>query len=437
MATETKRIFISSTIANLRYVRQAISLYVRDCGHIAYRSECPRFPTRGSSHPMDESIFVVQNASHFILLLGTRWGLEYHKDKSTSVTERESFEAKRNSLPILCFIESDTWREAAEAHKKKSFEGFATDARVLRFIDEHLMHGDVSWICPFHELEQIRDKLAASWLIEMTQTCRLMLVKDRENIFAELVDDYARSFNYFLVNAGARPVPNLQLPATDTEYIRTHRASGHELGEYSINRRIDRWTDSVRDVESRINTTLQAVYQFHQNQAMEYIEIIDVLRKALCRYLQFAVIRIYGDEAYGQLPNLSGHELSVKSGPHVWVIHENIKCPKEEVLALTVLTGITKEYLFAFVANRSFERWHRHAGSWDEFNYRKFLEEWAVDVIPQAMALSEKISDRLLNVLQLPPNEMTGLIGDPTQSSSSKFGGTIYNIPPQPITGLV
>jgi len=428
MVAIKKNIFICSTVKNFRYLRQTIANYIERSGHMVYANELAEFPVEGNLHPMDECLEIVRKkATHFILLLGDRWGLPYYKDPSLSITEKEYFEAVERSLPVLCFIEDITWNEAISYHTMKK-EGlnynsvpFFTDSRVLKFIDKHLMHSNVKWITPFSNIQDIFKKLASSWLVCETRPYSLFLLRDNEEAFLNSVSEYASAFVAYFDKKGL-PIPLMDLPEKDRKYIAAHRANAHKIGKDSYIDALNRWVNIFEEIRNRVNIALHTAYNFILKARIEKFKIDfdfhypcklnKLISKCLENYLDFSRMHFYAS-AYGAIPQMiGGWEISEKPIPVDYIIHSKLNCNNDDLLFLKASIQYNSIPINAYIPIFTFKAWQDYYEAEYFSEYNKFLIDWATIIIPQAIAFTDELSEQFIEILLLNCNDITGSTKD-------------------------
>lgn len=407
-----KNIFICSTVKNLKYIRQIITDYIQRCGHIALANELPEFPVHGNLHPMDECLEIIRRkATHFILIIGKKWGLPYYKKRSLSITEKEFFTAAKKKIPVLCFIEEDTWNEARTYHeiqkeKPTQSASFSTDLRVLEFIDKHLMHNNITWITPFSHFDEILRKLAFSWLVCQTKPYRLFLVKHNDEAYYNAIDDYTAAFVSFLLNQSLLPIPQIDLPEKDKKYIAAHRVMGRKVDNHDLIDPFDSWIKAFEEICNKLNLALKTSYRvILKGKTEKYKDDFSfyyprdfkkVIRLTLESYLDFAKTHIYGHEAR-RLPNIEGFEFSIKPTRIKDAIHSIFGCNENEIiLRLNLGIGHDRDSLRAYIPLSTFERWESYCCSEYFSKYNKFLVDWATVIIPQVIAFQVELSDYII-----------------------------------------
>jgi len=369
---------------------------------------------------MEDCLGLVRTkATHFLMVVGKRWGLEYYADPSLSASEAEYFAASQRPLPMLCFVEDQTWKEAARFHKQGATGDFETDRRVLRFIDQRLMHGDVRWITPFSNFEEIVEKLRHSWLVCESEPCHLAFVEEDTQEYFNLIDNYACLFHRYCTGGGRLPLPRMSLPKKDVEFIERNSKACRDIGYTQTVDGLDKWRASFTSLVDRTNVALKLACDVHKMgvaclpkgnpRAVYDAELKDTIRSALERYLRFAREQFYGDHAYGKVPNFAQAETSLPCRLVEHCIHEDLNCAKKDVLLLRYMREYDTWSFPAYVSMATFERWIDLLGHRDPAWYVEFLEAWATLVVPQAIAFAYEITENLLKGLSLETKYLLGV----------------------------
>lgn len=106
MSTEFQ-IFISSTVEDLKSVRQKLLRALEQPGRMVRCSEDPRFPVEPGMTSHDACLAVVRRCHAFVLLIGTRFGGEY-QNQGKSITWREWEEACLCGLTPIILVNKKT-----------------------------------------------------------------------------------------------------------------------------------------------------------------------------------------------------------------------------------------------------------------------------------------------------------------------------------------
>lgn len=138
------KIFVSSTIKDLKHLRTAISDGILELGHEPILSEELRMDfNKGNS--FDSCMRAIEECDFYILVVGDTYGTE--SDTGRSITHEELIHAKRLKKHMMVFVESDTWTLA----NKKLIE----DPKFAAFVDE--ARGDWQYAKKFDDFRVIKE----------------------------------------------------------------------------------------------------------------------------------------------------------------------------------------------------------------------------------------------------------------------------------------
>lgn len=164
----TKRVFISSTVYDLRVERKLIRSLLEDFkpGHgIRFEflvSDHPDFPVspldRATKHSYDICIDNVARADYFVLLLKKRYGnaIVEHNGDRISITHREFREAHRRKIPRFILVDQRTW-DAKQAHNLGGKQSFVEPKHlpIFDFIDEIRKKTKGNWLDFFRDKDDM------------------------------------------------------------------------------------------------------------------------------------------------------------------------------------------------------------------------------------------------------------------------------------------
>lgn len=113
MNTNKPKIFISSTIYDFSDLRSAIKFYLESIGFEVYMSDYNDFPIDFDKNSYEECLKTIEKVQYFILLIGSRVGGFYDKEKKISITEKEYQKAyellKEGKLKIINIVRENIW----------------------------------------------------------------------------------------------------------------------------------------------------------------------------------------------------------------------------------------------------------------------------------------------------------------------------------------
>ena len=167
------KIFVSSTIKDLGYLRDELYRNLNDLGHTSWFSEKKDFPTNYHPDAMTNCLKVAEICDLFVVLLDKRAGLPYSKRNGSpypelfglTISEAEYRCARKKGKPICIFInkraenECAIYRQIIEEEQKKKLK-FYSDSGVYEFYDR-LMHEKrhVPWRYTFDTIYDIMGPL--------------------------------------------------------------------------------------------------------------------------------------------------------------------------------------------------------------------------------------------------------------------------------------
>lgn len=140
------KVFISSTIRDLHYVRENIGNLLREIGHEAVLSEELNFNySHGNS--FQSCLDAIESSQIYILIIGDKYGTMTHTGRS--ITHEEFIHACNLNKQMYIFIEGNTW---SSANNKRARKGL--DKGLAEFVDE--VKGDWRFVRDFHKIEEVK-----------------------------------------------------------------------------------------------------------------------------------------------------------------------------------------------------------------------------------------------------------------------------------------
>lgn len=156
------KIFLSSTCYQSGDLRAVLERYIHDLGHVALLSDRLNFPIDPRKHRHDVCLEIASQSDLMLLVIEPRFGAEYYKDNSVSVTWAEFRAAINAGVRVLAFIrksifdERQTWR----LNDRKLTPAHCDDTRIFTLIDEVQAHPSGIWvITSFEDVTQILTRL--------------------------------------------------------------------------------------------------------------------------------------------------------------------------------------------------------------------------------------------------------------------------------------
>ena len=166
------KIFVSSTVKDLEYLRDELYRSLKKLGHTPWFSEKDDFPTNRHPDAMTNCLKVAEECDFFVLLLDKRAGLPYKRREGSpypdlfglTISEAEYRCARKKDKPICIFIHkkaehgSSIYRQTDE-EDRKSVKWYS-DPGIYEFYDR-LMHEEphIPWRYTFDSINEIMEPL--------------------------------------------------------------------------------------------------------------------------------------------------------------------------------------------------------------------------------------------------------------------------------------
>lgn len=169
LSTHYKKVFISSTVYDLRVERALIQSLLSAYNKVpGIKFEClvsdhPDFPIspldRATKHSFDICIENVARCDYFVLLLRRRYGTPIipAKGQNISITHLEFREAHRRKIPRFVLVDKRTW-DAKHAHDRGELQNYvpADHIGIFNFIDEIRKKTKGNWLDIFQNETDIK-----------------------------------------------------------------------------------------------------------------------------------------------------------------------------------------------------------------------------------------------------------------------------------------
>jgi HEAT repeat protein len=167
------KIFLSSTIFDLRDLRDALVQGIETDGHEVIASEKGTLPVNPGKHSYEQCLKAAAECDCLIAILDGRFGGEYPLGSNKSITEAEIEEALKQGKKTLVFVRQSVWDSLAnqKAYVKdgadyKPIKNIVEDTRVFGIIDRIRRKPQDNWIFQFNYptdlLAQIRAQIGTS-----------------------------------------------------------------------------------------------------------------------------------------------------------------------------------------------------------------------------------------------------------------------------------
>jgi hypothetical protein len=157
-------IFLSSTCYDLTDLRAEVEKFLTDKGHTLMLSDRSSFHVDLGKHRHDVCIDNVGKCDFFVLVIDSRYGAEYYKDKSISITWAEFREAMRTGRQAIALVRREVFNERQSCrHNQKAGNPFtpffADNIKTFDLMDEVQRHESGIWMQPFDNSLNVKEKL--------------------------------------------------------------------------------------------------------------------------------------------------------------------------------------------------------------------------------------------------------------------------------------
>jgi hypothetical protein len=229
------KVFISSTILDLKDLRDSLQQWLRDRGHTVLASEDGTIQIDSSKHSYDVCLAAARACDCLVAIIDGRFG-GLMPDGKTSITLAEINEAFDHGRRVWVFVRQSVW-DAKEVHKPYKAAGvpfkpskIVADERVFQLIDDIRGRKTGNWLSTFNKPTDLIDKLQVQ--LEAVVSEGTAAVPDEPH--PELTADEKRLLLYCLVNetglmvySSTYEMPCVRAPVQYFGYQYT--AQAHEL----------------------------------------------------------------------------------------------------------------------------------------------------------------------------------------------------------------
>lgn len=149
------RIFLSSTIYDLKDLRNTVEGSLRDRGYAILASESGNIPVDSSKHSYDICLNAARNCECLIAIIDGRFG-GVMPSSTKSITQAEIEAALDNGKQVLVFVRQGVWdaKEIYKAYQKSGNQFIPTklvdDERIFDLIDGIRRRARANWIFQFN-----------------------------------------------------------------------------------------------------------------------------------------------------------------------------------------------------------------------------------------------------------------------------------------------
>lgn len=176
------KVFISSTVKDLRDLRSALAWTLGKQGFTVLASESPEFPVRGDRSAPDECFASISQCDYYILMIGSRTGILRQDGVSITRHEyrlaRESF-LKSGRPKLHLYLRSET----QSALKSRDNEAIDNIDHLSSFIDEIQQSDAPSFLQRFVGFRELMESLSVRLNLGRDLSERLM----RQSLLSELL----------------------------------------------------------------------------------------------------------------------------------------------------------------------------------------------------------------------------------------------------------
>jgi hypothetical protein len=165
------RVFVSSTFYDLRYIRENLSLFIRNMGFEPILSEKGNVFYDPKQSAKDACLTEVGSAQLFVLVIGGRFGSKY-KDTKKSITNCEYEEAVKKNIPIYALVERQVLSEFRVYEHQKNSQNLdmskmsypSVDSNeIFEFIERVSNNPINNALEPFSEYNEVEQYLKQQW----------------------------------------------------------------------------------------------------------------------------------------------------------------------------------------------------------------------------------------------------------------------------------
>lgn len=193
--------FLSSTCYDLADLRAEIENALLSKNYSILLSDRANFPLAPNLHRHDACIENVKKCDLFILVIDGRFGGDYYKDTTISITWAEFREALNSHKKIIAFVRRSVFNER-QLYKHNLKQGiiiqpyYTKDLRTFDFLDEVQKHQNGVWCQPFDNSVQVKEMLN-----NLYETNHSLLNQNKEesavsfkSIYSSSISKITRSF---------------------------------------------------------------------------------------------------------------------------------------------------------------------------------------------------------------------------------------------------
>ena len=157
-------IFLSSTCYDLTDLRAEVGKFLIEKGHTLLLSDRNNFPVEMGKHRHDVCIDNVGKCDLFILVIDSRYGADYYKEPSISITWAEFREAIRTKRQAIALVRREVFNERQTCRKNQKLKNpfvpfYADNIKIFDIIDEIQKNENGIWMQPFDNSIDVKETL--------------------------------------------------------------------------------------------------------------------------------------------------------------------------------------------------------------------------------------------------------------------------------------
>lgn len=165
----TSVVFVSSSVMDLRHIRDRVRSTLRNLSMIPVMSDYGEIPYMGQTSAEEFCYQTVNDCQIMVLIIGKRYGSNSKLNPDTSVTETEFRTARGKINYLITFIDREVYEAKkiydANRDKEINFPGMDNPVKTFAFIQDVMDSKCNNGIIPFSNAdevdEQLRKQLAA------------------------------------------------------------------------------------------------------------------------------------------------------------------------------------------------------------------------------------------------------------------------------------
>lgn len=155
-------VFISSTVEDLRHIRDAVRATVDEIGYRPVMSEYAEIGYMNGDAAEGACYKTVDECQIVVLIVGKRYGSRSRVDSDRTVTENEFDVAAKGGSRIITLVDQDVWTfkkvyENNTPSSKVKFPGMNDPTRTFEFLNRISALPSRNAIIPFSNASEVRD----------------------------------------------------------------------------------------------------------------------------------------------------------------------------------------------------------------------------------------------------------------------------------------